>query len=583
MTHRWRHFTLAALISTLIVTVGIASGAVQASHQHGMIADGTPWETPYYSVDSGKPGPTVLITGGVHGDEPAGAAAAEQVRHWPILRGKLIVVPRCNAPGLRAKTRRMPDTPKELSDPNRNFPKTDAPDEARTVLCKALWAFAARHKPDWHIDLHEGTGFRAAGSKSCGSSVIAYPNDETHRLRTRMLDAINATISDPKKKLVPLGPSVNGSLARACAERLGAHAIILETTTHDIESTPKKPVYQFRALRTRQQRIMLHRLLSDLQMIDCAAVTMLPPRVAGGPVRVAVYNGGGTGNTTSAYFGSLIAGGKAVTRLAGPDDIRDGALKQFDVVVFPGGSGSRQAAAIGEKGREAVREFVNSGGGYLGVCAGAYLATMRYGWSLKILDACTVDSKHWARGTGMIKMEMTPAGRELLGGRDGLMAIYYGQGPLLGVAEAADVPDYTVLAWYRSEIAKNGAPEGVMVNTPAIISGTFGKGRVIAVSPHPEKAKSEAGSQKIILRAVQWLGKRNRAGAAVPSAGSWTPAAHQWEFPKQQPRRPSDHRVHLAAGGSAQRRAVPLSQREDQAAVTGTGDFSSRAIPKPMR
>ncbi|MEZ5299670.1 MAG: hypothetical protein R3F11_03220 [Verrucomicrobiales bacterium] len=38
-------------------------------------------ETPYYVADSGEPGPTVLITGGIHGNEPAGAAAAAQIRH----------------------------------------------------------------------------------------------------------------------------------------------------------------------------------------------------------------------------------------------------------------------------------------------------------------------------------------------------------------------------------------------------------------------------------------------------------------------------------------------------------------------
>ena len=50
------------------------------------------------------------------------------------------------------------------------------------------------------------------------------------------------------------------------------------------------------------------------------------------------------------------------------------ALAQFDLVVFPGGSGSRQAAALEQEGRGAVWRFVEAGGGYLGVCVGAYLA-----------------------------------------------------------------------------------------------------------------------------------------------------------------------------------------------------------------
>src|SRR5258707_820421 len=60
-----------------------------------------------------------------------------------------------------------------------------------------------------------------------------------------------------------------------------------------------------------------------------------------------------------------------VTKVSGKD-IVSGALKDFDVVIFSGGSGSKESAAIGEAGREEVRRFVREGGGYIGICAGAY-------------------------------------------------------------------------------------------------------------------------------------------------------------------------------------------------------------------
>ena len=53
----------------------------------GLLAKGTDWETPFYQRDSGIEGSIVFITGGIHGNEPAGARAAEQIRHWPIKRG----------------------------------------------------------------------------------------------------------------------------------------------------------------------------------------------------------------------------------------------------------------------------------------------------------------------------------------------------------------------------------------------------------------------------------------------------------------------------------------------------------------
>ena len=57
-------------------------------------------------------GPIVAVTGGIHGNEPSGARAAEQIRHWPIERGKLIVVPRVNTAALELNQRRIPHAPK---------------------------------------------------------------------------------------------------------------------------------------------------------------------------------------------------------------------------------------------------------------------------------------------------------------------------------------------------------------------------------------------------------------------------------------------------------------------------------------
>ena len=177
-------------------------------------------------------------------------------------------------------------------------------------------------------------------------------------------------------------------------------------------------------------------------------------------------------------------------------------LKAFDLVVFSGGSGSAQAAAIGEVGRNNVREYVRGGGGYLGVCAGAYLACSNFTWGLGILNASTVSSK-WQRGQGFMDIEATEDGRKLLGDVRGTFKVRYHNGPIIKPAGRPDLPAYTPVAFFRTEIAEFGSPVGVMVNSPAHALGTFGRGRVFISSPHPENTP---GLEHFIPRAVLWVG-----------------------------------------------------------------------------
>src|SRR5512137_2986022 len=117
-----------------------AAGLLRSNKEPaGVVAAGTPAATPYYIRDSGAAGPTVVITGGVHGDEPAGAYAADQIRHWPIRRGKVVVLPRANVVALKAGKRLTPGEDAPLNNLNRNFPKAKEDGPPRGALATALW------------------------------------------------------------------------------------------------------------------------------------------------------------------------------------------------------------------------------------------------------------------------------------------------------------------------------------------------------------------------------------------------------------------------------------------------------------
>lgn len=227
-------------------------------------------------------------------------------------------------------------------------------------------------------------------------------------------------------------------------------------------------------------------------------------------VRVALYDGPGTSGSIAHVKRALADCADFQVTVLSAEAIAAGGLKGFHVVLHPGGSGGGQGRALGEAGREAERRFLAEGGGYVGICAGAYLATREYPWSLHVLDAKVVDRAHWARGKGAVEVALSSEGQALLGLQAKQQTMAYLQGPLLAPAEDPAVPDFTSLATYATEIAEKGAPKGVMVGTTAVAIGTFQKGRVVCFSPHPERTEAQWPQ---LHRAVRW------AAGAKPAPG----------------------------------------------------------------
>ena len=456
---------------------------------------GSAFATPVHVQDTGKPGPTVLIVSGLHGDEPASAYAADQVRHWPLLNGRLVVVPRANEPALRAGKRLTPGVSKAVSNANRNFPlakeKSDAP--ARGELAQALWALLRSERPQWVLDLHEGFDVHKRNPKSVGRTIIVARDKTAIAMADKMLADVNATIRDPKVQFERLTSPIDGSLARAAATHAGARAMILETATKGLAVSS----------RARQMRILVHRCLRELKMLgpNVKASDIGYRKGVRAKTVIGVYDGGGTGGSGVARLLLQLPklSGVAVARI-GPTEIKAGALNDLDAVVFSGGMGGAQSRFLGADGRASVRRFVKDGGGYVGICAGAYLACKGFKWGLGILDARTKPG-NWRRGKGTVQMQLTKGGRALLADRPAPFGVLYANGPILAPANADDVPDYETLATYNSELALNGSKPGIMVGSPAAVRGRFGKGRVICFGPHPEQTK---GLHDLVRRAARW-------------------------------------------------------------------------------
>jgi glutamine amidotransferase-like uncharacterized protein len=240
---------------------------------------------------------------------------------------------------------------------------------------------------------------------------------------------------------------------------------------------------------------------------------------AGDPnlIRVALYKdkgiaGGGISNVTT-QLGKI--GDIKMTQINGKQ-IANGELKDFDVVIFTGGMAGQQYKSLDEKGPEEVRKFVQNGGGYVGICAGAYLACSGSNQDCKtalgILNATTASK--WQRTRGRIDVELTPPGQQIAILPGKMQKVVYAHGPIFSPAEQKDLPPFEILAFYRSEVSGRGSEKGNMINTPAIVRANYGQGRVLASSPHPE---ATVGMESFIEQAVRWTAEKENKGASDAS------------------------------------------------------------------
>ncbi|QDV49837.1 BPL-N domain-containing protein [Gimesia fumaroli] len=254
-----------------------------------------------------------------------------------------------------------------------------------------------------------------------------------------------------------------------------------------------------------QLSVSRFRFLSLVSVMVCqlAWTSSSPAEQTASPlVRVAIYSHSkkaGKGPKNLMRF--LTPANGFQSESVSPEQIRNGVLKDYDVLIMPGGSGSLQSKKLEAAGLKAVREFTKKGGGYVGICAGSYLASSHYPWSLGLINAKVWDRSHWARGQGTVRICLSPAGSEVLGGDQKEYDVYYGQGPLLVPDNQPDLPGYEVLAKYGTEVALKGAPVGAMKDTHAIIRSKYGAGRVICFSPHPESAN---GPNSLIASGIFW-------------------------------------------------------------------------------
>jgi len=216
------------------------------------------------------------------------------------------------------------------------------------------------------------------------------------------------------------------------------------------------------------------------------------------------------------------------------EDIRNGALRDYDILFVPGGWASDKIVALGDEGAAAIRSFVEEGGSYLGFCGGAGLA-LSHESGLGLTDfGRKPTSVRVPSFSGPVSLRRAAADHPLWKGLPD-EAEFHAWWP--GQFSLADAKDVTVVAtygppgegsfvtdlpvleqmdWRRWEerYGLNLDP-GRIVGEPAVIETRFGKGKILLSYLHFETPGDEAG-HRVLLNLIEYLapGKLPASGAA---------------------------------------------------------------------
>lgn len=213
-----------ALIVLLLLVLTTAVAAAAAT-ERTVLLPGTPYATEVYINHGAAPGPAALVMGGVHGNEPAGALAAERICGFAVARGTLIVIPRVNKLALAANIRTLP----EIGDINRAYPGREGGTPAERIAA-AVEALIMKYNVTMLVDLHEARTFHRLDHTSLGQMILFAANDRSAALALAAIDHINGLISEPVQKFAFGAHPIPGSAAYHAGTVLGLAAFTVETS-----------------------------------------------------------------------------------------------------------------------------------------------------------------------------------------------------------------------------------------------------------------------------------------------------------------------------------------------------------------
>lgn len=216
---------------------------------------------------------------------------------------------------------------------------------------------------------------------------------------------------------------------------------------------------------------------------------------------ILLYTGPGAGTksiaNTLATVKKLVSD-KYQIKTVGPKDLRDSAwMQNTALLIMPGGADRPYVAELSGLGNANIKEYVNAGGKYLGICAGAYYSADRIEFAkgdktlevtgereLKffpdLVEGPTYkgfDHRNTDLASGMRAAEITWSAPLVYPQGKKFVLFYNGGGHFVNADKYSNVQ---ILARYMNELpSRTDSPA-------AIIECSVGKGTVILSGPHFE-------------------------------------------------------------------------------------------------
>lgn len=224
-------------------------------------------------------------------------------------------------------------------------------------------------------------------------------------------------------------------------------------------------------------------------------------------IKVAVFNGSGASTVCIAEtYEALKIDTGIVSSFISASEISAGKLYDFDVIVFPGGSASKELNNLGEDAASKVVEYVKAGYGAVGICAGGYLfSTTKDYPSLKLVSATEWDREHYNKGRALVEFELTEKGYELFPElKNNKCFLQYYDGPVLIPSDSNQnqIFKYQEYARYVTDIKiHKGYPTNITPGKTFLLSESVGEGRAMVIAGHPE---STPGMRWLVPRMARW-------------------------------------------------------------------------------